>query len=436
MIVAAQRLELSEMIAELVDSRFGIIRRVWERPRETGNPDFFYFIAEACDTSAFCPNRNFSITAGSSIDRDRAVSKAIGEAIERYCSAIYLHDELPLFSFASAPCPCIQPSQFALFSEKQYESIGFSYAPFREDTVVRWCETTDLNTGMTCFVPAAMVFIPYECDSEESSIVQPISTGLACHVTKEEAALNAICEVIERDAFTITWQRCISPRQIMIDSLDPSNRELVERFERTGRNVLIYDIRLDLSVPTVLSIQKSDEPKRPALVFAAAAALDPREAIRKSLEELALTGHYMQEVVTNVPRLVPDPMHSNIVDQQSHLNFWCDHRNRDHAAFMFRNTEKIELGAIANLSKSDPASDLRLLAEIVSNSGHRVLISDLTTRDVRDVGLSVVRALIPGFHPLFMGYRYRALGGNRLARMATVSCPNILPDNPAPHPYP
>ena len=77
---------------------------------------------------------------------------------------------------------------------------------------MRWVPAMDPLTNEVVYVPAAMVFVPYFFyqGSGDSPIAQPISTGLACHVSPEQASLNAVCEVIERDAFTITWQARLS----------------------------------------------------------------------------------------------------------------------------------------------------------------------------------------------------------------------------------
>ncbi len=65
---------------------------------------------------------------------------------------------------------------------------------------------------------------------------------------------------------------------------------------------------------------------------------------------------------------------------------------------------------------------------------------DVTTEDVRALGLTVVRALVPGYHPLFMGYHLRALGGERLwtipQRLGYRGITRADGDYPYPHPFP
>src|SRR3982751_974465 len=90
---------LFDRLDEVVDERVGIVRHVEEVPRDVGAPNFFHFYARACDTEAFCGQRNFGETGGASSNRKVALAKAVGEALERYCSAIYRCDELPFNSF-------------------------------------------------------------------------------------------------------------------------------------------------------------------------------------------------------------------------------------------------------------------------------------------------------------------------------------------------
>jgi ribosomal protein S12 methylthiotransferase accessory factor len=65
---------------------------------------------------------------------------------------------------------------------------------------------------------------------------------------------------------------------------------------------------------------------------------------------------------------------------------------------------------------------------------------EVTTDDVRGLGLRVARVVVPGLHPLFMGHRNRALGGSRLydvpARLGERGIAPGEPDNPFPHPFP
>jgi ribosomal protein S12 methylthiotransferase accessory factor len=433
---------LYDVLDELVDRRVGIIRYVEEVPRDAGEPNFFHFWAGACDTEAFSSQRNFAIGGGASVDRGSAMAKAIGEAVERYCSALYEIEELPLTSYEDAPFACVPPEQFALYSPAQYQSPGFPYLPFERKTPVRWAPAVDAATHAECYVPAVFVYVPYYFyqGSGDAPIAQPISTGLACQSGLAEAAVSAVCEVIERDAFTITWQARLSRPRIGLDTLSPTNRDIVTRFERTHYAVTLLDITMDVGVPTILGVLRGHSPEAAQFVAAAASSLDPEVAAGKALEELEHTRSYCQRLRNEVPRLPFDPNHENVVDQESHLNFWCDPAHRPLADFLTAAAEVVDFRAIEKLATGDARKDLEILVERVSAIGHRVLLADLTTPDVRGLGLAVVRAVIPGFHPLVVGHRFRALGGDRLwetpAKLGYTGIDRVTGDNPCPHPYP
>jgi ribosomal protein S12 methylthiotransferase accessory factor len=433
---------LRDALPTLVDPRVGVVRSVEIVAREAGAPDFFHAAATAAKTDAFVAQANFANAGGAADDRHRAIAKAVGEAIERYCSAIFDVNELPLSTYEDASFQCARPSEFALHSAAQYEEPGFPWVPFTGDTPVRWRSGVDLTTGEQCAVPAAMVLMPYHyyAGSGDAPICQPISTGLACHVGAARAAIAGICEVIERDAFTITWQARLAHTHIRVETLSDANYARVERFERTGSNVVLLNLTTDVEVPTVLAVLVSEAATVPALVFAAASDLDPEDAVRKSLEELAHTRRYSQQVLSRLPRLEEDPSHTNVVGQVDHLNFWADHAHRRHADFILASTRRMDFDELPCLATQSPHRDLETLVAKVRAIGHRVILIDLTTADVGELGFTVVRAVVPGFHPLFMGYRLRALGGRRLWEVpSALGYKGLDPDaadNPVPHPYP
>ncbi len=434
---------LTDAIELLVDPRVGIVQEVQELPIQAGAPRLFHYFARACNTRAFSPHENFNNAGGASMSRDLAMAKAVSEAVERYCAAIYEPEELPVVSFEEASFPCVGPSEFALYAPHQYEQPGFLWAPWEPGTPVRWTPALELMTGKTVHVPAAAVYMPYFYvqGSGEAPFMQPISTGMASHSSPAEAALGGLCEVIERDALMITWQGLLSRAHVQVESLSEENYELVQRFERTGSSVTVLDLTTDVGVTTILSVLRSPSRSAPALVFAASSAVDPEDAVRKSLEELAHTRRFCQSIRDHMDRLVPSPpLHENIIDQLTHLNFWVDHDNSHLADFIFASRKRVEFDELPNLSTGDARKDLEAVCRRVADVGHRALVVDLTTPDVRQAGLTVVRALIPGFHPLHMGYQNRVLGGRRLWEVPRkLGYAGITPetgDNPSPHMYP
>lgn len=440
---ASRRLRrLADTLQTLVDARTGIIRYVAEEPRRPEFPDIFQYAAQTCETEAFLPHAAFGKTGGCAFSRPAALAKAVGEAVERYSAAVYDEAALPLTTYQAAPFPCIAPDAWALNSTAQYARPGFQWVPFEADTPVRWSAARDLATGETVAVPAAMVHVPFYFypGSGEPPICQPISTGLACHCSYEEAVIGGLCEVVERDAFMITWQAGLGRARIDRMTLSPVNRALLARLEATGVTVTLFDLTMDNGIPAVMAVQTHDAPDMPAITFACSAALDGEEAVRKALEEATHTARWMFYLKHQHGRLDPGEAFVHVDGQERHLQFWADHDRRPLADFIFSGAATVSFDTLPALATGDPSRDLAILVDRIAATGHRALAAEITPPDVADAGLTVIRALVPGYHPLIMGYPIRATGGTRLWTVPqTLGYPGLDPargDNPLPHPFP
>jgi ribosomal protein S12 methylthiotransferase accessory factor len=372
------------------------------------------------------------------------MAKALGEGVERYCSAFFCYADLLVSSYEDLPGPGTHPDAFALYRAEQFAAGDLPWKPFTVKTPVSWTVGTSLSAGDARYVPAAMVFVPFHYfrDGRDTPITQPISTGLAAGTSYEDAALSGLCEAVERDAFTITWQVRLSHPRIPVASLPPVCRDRLQRFTDVGLRVEIMDITTDLGVPTVLTFVLGDRPTSPALAVAAATHPSPAVAIVKSLEELAHTRKFARQVMDYVPALPVDVHggHPEVLEQKHHLRFYCPQSAKSFAGFAWASEEERPFGEMAAVPGGSAAEQLAAAMDRLTAAGLDVLACDLTTPDVAGLGLSVVRVVVPGLHPLFMGHRNRALGGHRLyvvpQRLGFRGMTPGDADNPYPHPFP
>ncbi|TFI57027.1 hypothetical protein E2493_17185 [Sphingomonas parva] len=432
---------LRDMFDDLVDPRVGIIQYVSENAKEAGAPDFFRYAARASDTKAFCPQSNFDVASAAAATREMALAKTLGEAVERYCAAIFDPAELPIWSRLEAPFPCVDPASFALFAPDQFGTPGFVFEPWHDGTPLRWTMARDLVTGDAVGVPACFVYVPYFFDraAGEVPIAQPISTGLACHCSIEEATIGGLCEVIERDAFTLTWQGRLSHPRIELSSLSAANRDLVGRLAAAGYRVDLMDATTDSLIPSIVGTLRSLSPCGLPLVVAASTSVDAEDAVGKCLEELAHTERYMWQLRNTTPDVPFVAGHTNVVDQVTHLRFWNDAERLALARWLWASDRVIDFADLPTTHSGSPAECLQHLLRRITETGHRPLAVDLSTPDVAEAGLRVVRAIIPGYHPLHMGHIVRARGGERLWTVPQrLGHRPVEPggDNPYPHPFP
>lgn len=432
---------ITDLLGPLIDNRMGVIRSLREIRRSAGAPDFVCMSAETCkiDGQSALLEEGRLYGTGVSTDRERAVAKAVGEAVERYCAVAYLPEAHPLARSASAPFRCVEPDTFALYSAEQYAEPAFPFSPFTRETQIRWAEAVDLISGEKCSVPTNFVYLSYgkEDNLREPRLAPLMSTGLACHTDRALATISGICEVIERDAIAIVWQAKLSRPQVRLDSLSDPNRCLLHRLQRPGATIVLLDFTLDHGIPVVFATMRSEVRTAPALVVAAGCSLDPEQAVQKSLEELAQIISFAQRERQS-KLFTPGANWEHVNDPKSHAAVYYARDNLRAAEFLFSSPKRIDFQILANHSTGDSESDLGRLLDCIASTRHTVLLADVTTEDIHSLGLHVVRAIIPGFQPLFMGHRFRALGGIRLWTLQQkygTADRGLKRDNPYPHPF-
>ena len=78
----------------LVSDRVGIINKVEFEELVSGEPNVYFARSQPANLQPLCGREALNFGDAASVDPDRAIIKAIGESIERYCSAQSLEDTL------------------------------------------------------------------------------------------------------------------------------------------------------------------------------------------------------------------------------------------------------------------------------------------------------------------------------------------------------
>jgi ribosomal protein S12 methylthiotransferase accessory factor len=377
-----------------------------------------------------------------SIDPDRAIMKAVGETVERYCSAFYDEQELILGTYEEIPGRALRPEDFALFSALQYRKPDFPFAAFTRRTPVRWTLGHSFLDDCAKCVPANFVYIPYDRVPSEPPLKDLISTGLACGPTYASALLKALGEAVERDAYSIVWQNRLPRPHIDLESVDDP---IICRFVQVLRRLAIQFhavlLTLDISIPVILMVMtRFDGP--PWTIVASGADLSPRHALLLALEEacLALIGMGRSVAVASDYRPAAD--YSDVTTLTRHgLAHAVDPRLRSSIAFLTQPTEVVSLKELPDMATGNPAVDLKTALNEIRPFVSDVVGVDVTTPDVDEVGFKVVRVIVPDLQPMDIDHRYRHLGGRRLYdvpwKLGLISGPRDEAElNAEPHPFP
>lgn len=406
---------LNPTLLDTISPRTGILQALVEIPFHHDDPTMFAYGALMADTSKYSPHRCSSRNGGAGLSREQAIGAAIGESLERYCCNFYDRTSLRLSSFEDLTGHAVEPSEWILYSKRQYSSKDFPCHEFTANTRIAWVEATSLISHQTRLVPAAMTYLPYYGIPGETIVSPSISTGLSCRESEVDAILSGIYECIERDAFTIHWLNALkAPRIVPEEIPDKELRDIfVERFARPGIQYFIWDITLDIPVPSYFCVAIGTSNIGQLFCVGTASHLDSRQALLKSLIEASQERPFLRYEHVRDPTWSCKEDFSNINSFDDHARVYTTRPELlSHLGFC---TKAGDASGVMrrNESTGDSEKDLKNVLSLLETRGFDVVVVDVTTRDVRELGFRVVRVFIPGLQPLHGDHRYPFLGGQR-----------------------
>jgi ribosomal protein S12 methylthiotransferase accessory factor len=431
-----------ERLLELVSPRVGLIRSLSRLTRglEEPNPPFVY--------QAVLSNFDFRkadmqerMAAGKGATEAEAMAGAIGEAVEHYCASQVDESAVRRMSLGEAGSDCVAPAEFVLYSDRQYAGKNLPYVRPETHMELGWVRGRELPENREVLVPASLTYLNYSGQSNEPQLCPATSNGLAAGPDLESAMLNGLYELMERDAFLITWMNKLPVPHVDITSLSGLAKSICSHYKRFGVQVEIYEMTLDLPAYVMMACAVDLSGRGPALVVGLGCNLNPAIALEKALMEIC------QSRPGEVIRYHRHP-------PQDRLRCYQDVRVlEDHSAFVslperltefafLRDGDRPErLGELANRSRGNSKADLDQCIEALKERHTRVVSVDLTTSDVAAFDLRVVRMIATGLQPIHFGFGEERLGGRRLYEVpqflgyaASMRTEEDL--NPCPHPLP
>ena len=238
---------------------------------------------------------------GRTAEEARAVCYA--EAVERY-SCQFRGDE-PCVSATreELTAPAISPESVLLFSQAQYELRAEwnqrhhrdLWIPERWSPAERidWIAGWDLHGGERRYLPLAVALEQYMPPSVRW-IADADSTGCGAGVTREEAILAGLLELVERDAVALWWySRAALPIRDLAPMEDSPVSASLDRLAECGWSVRVHDLTTDLAIPVMLAVGVREDGK---WMWGAAAHLEATVALGKAVAELGqMTGSRLRE---------------------------------------------------------------------------------------------------------------------------------------------
>jgi ribosomal protein S12 methylthiotransferase accessory factor len=371
--------------------------------------------------------QNFCHGAASNLADARTL--AIVEAAERY-NGLLPPLGASYAAFRNLADQALDPNALPLFSERQYARPGFRFRPFHPDEPLWWSRGVNLTQNQAVLVPSSAVYYGYD-----DHLLGECSSGVAAHTSRGHALLNAVLELVERDAFMIHWLHRLSPPRLDRKGLDQRRLErMLNAVQAMGYDVHVLDLTTDLEIPVVLALATRTDQKRPALLVGAGSALASHVAVERAVSELfsAMLGQ------SPVWSLGPALAVSEVRRLADHSRAYEHPVWLPHAEFLWSSQRVSSRRSL--LEEGDLRTRLETVIARLQSCGHDLIGVEMTAPDVRKHRLRVVRAIVPGLQPLGLegGGRF---GGTRLyqapLRMGYGSQARIEADlNPIPHCFP
>jgi ribosomal protein S12 methylthiotransferase accessory factor len=373
------------------------------------------------------------------------------EGLERYAGLRARGKTVSVFgSYKQLASDALDPQTCGLYSKAFYEETYPAFVPFSPEQQLSWVWGYSFGQQRPVLIPEQLAYyMDYRKDVQ--LFVKDCSNGCAIGGSLEEAILFGLLELIERDAFLMSWYARLSPRRIDPRSCrDAEIQHLLNRIDWLGYDVYLLDTRLDIGIPSVTAVGVLREDKLGKLVLAAGCGLEPEQAIRGALSEIA---SYIPNLVFRMEKKLDDleamaQDYRKVQIIHDHATLYGLPKMFEQASFLLKNPT---LHAMEDLYAQwmqerprnlDLKDDVQYCIDTMLRLGLDVLVVDQTCPEQERVGLKTVGVIVPGLLPIDFGWnRIRGLDFPRLRevpRLAGYLSEDFDPANCnlTPHPFP
>ncbi|MGF1679702.1 YcaO-like family protein, partial [Photobacterium minamisatsumaniensis] len=337
------------------------------------------------ELAEFDQNSFVQICLGKGVSREQSQASALCEAIER-SNAQFKGDE-PLYkarpveltkrhvSFQDlTPYSIKQYRRFADSNDSEAERVQASI-PYKNEPI-HWLATWSLTNDEHVYVPLTCCFSNIEIPQKQTTTQRFDdekfgrwhSNGAAAGNTLEEAILQGLYELIERDATAIWWYNQIERPAFDLSRIDRDFYVPLEQTLSKTYHFWVLDVTHDLGVPAMVAVGRHKE--NGGYIFGFGCHLQPELAAQRALTELC--------------QLIP-------IRNQQGAPFIFD--EIEDGAYLHPN-DALEAEVPFTTSSDDMKEDILAIVEKLSNVQLETLVLDYSRAPIP---LHTVKVFVPGF---------------------------------------
>ncbi len=380
-----------EMLTNIFSDKFGIVNAMLERHELDKYGLFMYQCLSAYTTKLFGVSREVSSGGlGVHENKSTAMISCLAEALERYCMSYIPKNEIISKRKKELTKEHVF-NDFALYTSTQYKNMGKFLNPNKDK--IEWTKIYNIkNKRNYMYWPASLIYLPYDINK---AVAETTSTGMAAGFTLDECIESGTLELIERDALMINFMQRLNPPEIDLNTIGGINKELIKNI-CNEYNIKIYKLYTDIDVPVYLSIIYRKEKNKYHYGIGACANLDSDYAINKSLKECLFTYFYSLNIMSGRQK---NP--KKIKTLYEHFLY-----------YQKNNFEKLLFSGEVIKYKREVVTFDNVIKSL-NNNNLNIYYKDLTTDDINDTKIKVIKVIIPTLIDLNKSHIYPRLGAKR-----------------------
>jgi bacteriocin biosynthesis cyclodehydratase domain len=403
------------LLKTYVDDFTGIIQAIDVKKNNAGIIATAHLWKEALD--GWVPVAGMGNTGLDDASIDSSISVAIIEALERYASWRPRGKRtMVTASYREVKAEAIDPRVLSL---PMTVEVGGRVSAFNDDVVCRWVWGYSFGQARPLLVPERHIYYGLRQDARNPAFARESSNGCAVGQNIEEAIWAGMLEVIERDAFLLTWYAQLAVPELVLDEQalsrlhDKSIHEMLHQLTAgLGYQVRVFNMTLDHDVVCLglVGIDRLQREDWPRMRWAAAAHPHPEHALARALRELIVSlsaepqrfracRQRAQELADGV---------RSVQGLSDHLLLAAMPHALAHCRFLLETpVQQSWEETFAPIYHKSVQWDLRVeLEALIAHycaSGNDVIVVEQRAPELSIHGLTCVKVLLPGLLPLTFG---------------------------------
>jgi ribosomal protein S12 methylthiotransferase accessory factor len=321
----------------------------------------------------------------------------------------------------------IHPRKLHIHEDEQQNEKGFNYVPYHDDLELNWIWAYSWKKQKSVLVPEQLVYYRVIAPKEEPvhRFCYETSNGCALGGTIEEAIFYGLLEVVERDAFLVSWYNRLPLKRLNLELVEDRNILLVkDRIESMGYELYVFDMTMGTKIPAIWAMIVNPKEDAPVKCYSAAGAHpNPEKAIFSALVEV-ITSVPIYEKSMPEHREKAEELYRDgglVQEMHDHVLLYSLPKSIERFDFLLEKEKTIGVQeAFSSWYQGEPPLDfteeVTTLMSTILSEAEDIFIIDQTTPELEKVDVKAVKVIVQGMLTMSFGHQYRRINKQRVKK--------------------